>query len=179
MRFATLFAIGAASAQQFSMDDIAEMIALEDVAQEEQTELLQTRKVGGTWDPNGLPNFKINHTAGISTIEFCRAKEGWLQSMSFIYRDGKKLTTGSGGEHCKKIVLLPGDCITKVCTHAGGYVEEWTFDTKKGSYGHVGHAPFKVSAPVDFNFGGKCLTGVYGRNNKGGAHLVEMGFIYA
>ena len=178
MRFATL--IVAAAAQQFTMDEVAEMIAVTDVDTVEEDAMQFWRKtdsMGGKWDPNGLKKFEFSDQSAIKSIKFCRAPQGWLKSETFLFGNGRKFTAGdeSGASDCETIKLEAGDCIKSVTTYAGGYVEEWTFNTAHGSYGHVGNFMNKGSAPKKFDFGGACLKGVYGRTN---GHIVEQGFIF-
>ena len=176
MRFAALFV--AAAAQQLTMEDVADMILATPSLVTESTDMLgrKSPKVGGTWDPS-LPTFEYQNQAAITAIKFCRATEGWLKSETFFYGNGAKFTAGSeeGAADCHTVKLMTGDCIKSVDVYAGGYVEEWTFNTAHGSYGHVGNFLNKGSAVKHFDFGGACMKGVYGRTN---GHIVEQGFIY-
>ena len=170
MRFAALFAI--ASAQQFSMDEVADMIAMEELANEE-SELTQTEMRGGKWDPT-LARYNTVQDSPITSIKWCKAAEGWLQSQTITWANGQTQTSGNGGVGCQTIKMLPNDCITSVDVYADGYVAEWTFQTKLGSYGHVGHF-MKKSSFTHFDFGGACLKGLSGRTN---GMIVEQSWIY-
>merc|ERR1712151_252093 len=138
------------------------------------TALGQSAADGGDW--GSLPTYR-HVVAGsyINEIEFCRAGAGWLEHLAFTWANGQKRSVGNRTADCHTIKLAEGDCITKIDSHAGGYVEEFSFDTKFGSWGTVGKWD-KVPSPVmSTNFHDQCLTGVYGRTN--GA-IVKQGYIF-
>ena len=45
---------------------------------------------------------------------------------------------GTKSTKCGSVLIEKDDCIVKVTSYAGGYVEEWEFQTKSGKTGKIG-----------------------------------------
>lgn len=78
---------------------------------------------------------------------------------------------------CKTVKLDKGDCINKVESFAGGYLEYIKVLTKKGkkytvagAWGDLRQKPSHI-----YDFGKNCMTGVAGRTN---GNIVQLGYFY-
>lgn len=118
---------------------------------------------------------KDTHVIG---FKYCISSRQRLESIQLIYGNNElgpvigKLTST-----CDEIKLVD-DCITRVETYAGLYVEELKFTALRtnqnytiGRWTSIG----PKSPPAVFNFNGGCLTGLYGKQGS----IARLGFYYS
>jgi hypothetical protein len=84
---------------------------------------------------------------------------------------------GRSGFNCKTVKIQAGDCINKVESFAGGYQEYIKVHTRHGKkYTVGGWGKLRVKPSHIYDFGNKCMTGVFGRTN---GHIVQLGYYYS
>lgn len=168
-----MLALGLAQAEQLFEEQTANMM---DVYDSVENLFVSTPMDGGTWD-SSLPHYRLVRNSDITEIEFCKAAaSGWLAYQKIKWANGQWQQVGSRSTICHTVKLNPWDCITKVTSHAGGYVEEWQFETKLGSWGMIGKWDKVPSPPQVMGYNGqRCLKGIIGRTN---GNIVQQGYVF-
>jgi hypothetical protein len=88
---------------------------------------------------------------------------------------------GASSTNCGEFTLEWGDCITEMKVYYDYQVEYLEASTKNGKKIKIvpkKHVPYYKKIQT-FNFGGKCLSGIYGQANPDTSQgLANMGFYY-